>query len=55
MDTFRGRSSHPDPDAHTGAEWAEEVVPRMQANMGASGLPTVTEQEQQRIVAFLRR
>ena len=45
----------PDPDAHTAAEWEEEVVPRMQANMGASGLPTLTEEEQRRIVAFLRR
>ena len=45
----------PDPDAHTAAEWEEEVVPRMQANMGATGLPTLTDAEQRRIVEFLRR
>lgn len=45
----------PDPDAHTPAEWEEEVVPRMQANMGSSGLPTLTDAEQRTIVGFLRR
>lgn len=45
----------PDPAAHTAEEWAQEVVPRMQGNMGASGLPTLTEAERETILDFLQR
>lgn len=44
----------PDPDAHTPAEWENEVVPRMQANMGRMALPPLTEQEQRRILGWLQ-
>lgn len=44
----------PDPDAHTPEEWEQEVVPRMQANMGRMGLPPLTEREQRRIVTWLK-
>ena len=44
----------PDPDAHTAAEWENEVLPRMQANMGRMALPSLTEREQARILDWLR-
>lgn len=44
----------PDPAAHTAEEWAQEVVPRMQGNMGSSGLPTLTDAERKTIVGFLQ-
>lgn len=44
----------PDPDAHTVEEWEQEVVPRMQTNMARMSLPTLTEEEQSRILGWLR-